>query len=172
MGNNRSARLLVVTAFVAVLILAMLAPAWGQKPVAEPTFTELKLEDFKGRAGGKAIGAEGKATAQGILFSVQDLDLMQPVAVGLFATGAQPVKLEIVKGQQTNVLRRCDTGRTGRCEVRFRTQGNFGIRVLSAGTAAADFGLAVWAGPEVQSVPQNAIVPATGKPGPRKEGVK
>ena len=55
---------------------------------------------------------------------------MQPVAVGVLAQDPKRgVVLEVVKGEWTNVFRRCETDPKGQCDARFRTQGNFGLRV-------------------------------------------
>ncbi len=145
--------------FLAVWAFAAAAPVTTQPSTGGGlAFTVLEPQTAEGLASGKVAGADGTAIADGVHYSVQDLDLMQPVAVALFAVdSAKTVKLEIVKEQWTQVYRSCDTGTAGQCEVRFRTQGNFGIRVLPAGRDPASYQLAVWVGDEIQAVPSAAV---------------
>ena len=145
----------------AALATALTIPAWAQtQPPKAPNYTVLEPQAFTGRAGGKAIGAEGIATSEGVLYSVQDLDLMQPVAVGVLAQDPQrAVILEVVKGEWTKVLRRCETSPNGQCDARFRTQGNFGLRVTPKNGSKAGYQLFLWVGKEVQAVPNNLFVP-------------
>ncbi len=143
-------------------LLAAAIPATAQPSAAEgPVVTVLVPEAVEGLSCARAVAAEGTAVSGGVHYSVQDLDLMQPVAVGLFAVeAARPVKLEIVKGEWTQVFRNCDTGGSGQCDVRFRTQGSFGIRVLPAADSPSGYQVAVCVGEEVQAVP-SAVTAST-----------
>jgi hypothetical protein len=125
--------------------------------------TVLELRVIEELDQGRMAMADGVAPAEGVRYSVQDLDLMQPVAVALVAADAgQPVRLEIAKGEWDQVFRSCETDGSGACEVRFRTQGNFGIRVLPASASSSSYQLAVWVGDEARAVPTNVIVPRDG----------
>lgn len=128
----------------------------------EPPFEALQPQVVEGVESGCLARVEAEAPAEGLRYSVQDLDVMQPVAVKVIASdAARPVEIQIVKGEWDSVHRHCATDESGTCEVRFRTQGNFGVRVAPVGGAsAARFALGVWVGEEVQVVPDNLVTPA------------
>ena len=104
-------------------------------------------------------GLETDTKTGGDRYSVQDLDIMQPVAVRLRAIDpSQTVRLEVVKGEWTNVYRNCATSGAAPCEVRFRTQGNFGMQVTSPAGAGVPYELGVYVGDEMKLVPANLVV--------------
>ena len=120
----------------------------------------LTPEPSKGLKIGKVAGVQGKAPPDGQRISVQSIDLMQPIAVGLFAVEpTHALKLEIIKGKWTDVIKTCVTDATGSCEVRFRTEDHFGMRVSSVDSHPAGYNAVVWVGDEIQEVPQNVVMP-------------
>lgn len=137
--------------------------ACGAGAAAAQTVPTLGLQRVQGVGGmlATAEGVAGSAAKAVQKYSVQDLDLMQPVAVRLEAIDrTKPVALKVVKGEWDKVHRECVTDDRGACEVKFRTQGNFGLIVAARGTDSASYRVAVWAGDEIKTVPANLIVPA------------
>lgn len=157
----RSAGRVVVCGLCGLLAAAALG---AQTSAEDPGLTVLTPASVPGLDRGQLATARGTAAGEQVRYSVQDLDLMQPVAVTLVAAGAAaPVRLEIVKGEWDNVFRSCETDAAGSCEVRFRTQGNFGIKVQSSASSPAGYELAVWVGEEVKAVPANLLGEAAEK---------
>jgi hypothetical protein len=146
--------------------LAAVAPLAAQQGAKEPQFTVLTPAAQAGVEHGRMATASGRAGAAVERYSVQDLDLMQPVAVTVIAADpGAPVRLEVVKGEWEKVFRTCDTDATGQCAVRFRTQGNFGVQVRSTSGAEAAYELGVWVGDEIHAVPANVLGPPVEKEG-------
>ncbi len=143
----------------AVTVLAAPAPARAQDNAKPDEAKSLTLERVPGVEKAKMAGLEAQTQAGGDRYSVQDLDIMQPVAVRLRAIDpSQTVRLEVVKGEWTNVYRNCATQGATPCEVRFRTQGNFGMHVTSPGGAGVRYELGVYVGDEMKLVPSNLVV--------------
>jgi hypothetical protein len=144
----------------ALLVLAglLVAPVPARAQGSEAT--ALTLERVPGVERAQMAGLETDVKAAGDRYSVQDLDIMQPVAVRLRAIDpSRTVRLEVVKGEWTSVYRDCSTRGATPCEVRFRTQGNFGMRVTSPEGAGARYELGVFVGDEMKLVPANVVVP-------------
>ena len=145
--------------FVLALAVAGGTVLLGAQPAPEK-ITTLSLQSVNGVAGQLAT-TEATAGTTPEKYSVQDLDLMQPVAVRIEAVDpARPVTLKAVKAEWDQVYRECTTDAKGACEVRLRTQGNFGLLISARDPKGAPFRLAVWAGEEVKNVPANLVVPA------------
>ncbi|HSM12499.1 MAG TPA: hypothetical protein VLA66_00380, partial [Thermoanaerobaculia bacterium] len=110
--RERSERLRAVGRVVArggVALLAALAaaaPLTAQQGAREPQFTVLPPAARAGLEHGALASASGRTGATPERYSVQDLDLMQPVAVTVVAGDpGQPLRLEIVKGEWEKVFR-------------------------------------------------------------------
>jgi len=143
-----------------VTVLAAPAPARAQGSAKPDDAKSLTLERVPGVEKAKMAGFEARTQTGGDRYSVQDLDIMQPVAVRLRAIDpSQTVRLEVVKGEWTNVYRKCATQGASPCEVRFRTQGNFGMHVTSPGGVGVAYELGVYVGDEMKLVPPNVVVP-------------
>jgi len=149
---------LVVLAAIASALAAP-SPARAQGNAKPDDATSLTLERVPGVEKAKMAGVEARTEAKGDRYSVQDLDIMQPVAVRLRAIDpSQTVRLEVVKGEWTNVYRNCATEGANPCEVRFRTEGNFGMHVTSPSGAGVAYELGVYVGDEMKLVPSNLVV--------------
>jgi hypothetical protein len=147
--------------FVVALAVAGGTAALAAQPAPEKV-TTLSLQTAQGVAG-KLATTEATAGTTPEKYSVQDLDLMQPVAVRIEAVDpARPVTLKAVKAEWDKVYSECTTDAKGACEVRLRTQGNFGLLVSARDPRGAPYRLAVWAGEEIKNVPANLMTPAAG----------
>ena len=157
----RAWRRALPTAFLVLAgLLAAPAPAAAQGAGKPAEGTTLTLERAPGVERAKMAGLETDTKQGGDRYSVQDLDIMQPVAVRLRAINpSQTLRLDVVKGEWTNVYRNCSTEGATPCEVRFRTQGNFGMQVTSPSGAGVAYELGVYVGDEMKLVPANLVVP-------------
>ena len=152
-------RVLPPTLLVLAGLLAAPAPAAAQGAGKPDEATALTLERVSGVERAKMAGLETDTKTGGDRYSVQDLDIMQPVAVRLRAIDpSQTVRLEVVKSEWTNVYRNCSTSGAAPCEVRFRTQGDFGMHVTSPSGAGVAYELGVYVGDEMKLVPANLVV--------------
>lgn len=164
--STRGARL--AAALAAGLLLAPAARAQE----ATAGVTVLKPEAAEGLEQAKMAGERNETTRDGRRYSIQDLDVMQPVAIRVEAEDpARPIRIEVVKGEWDRVYRDATTGADGVAEVRFRTQGACGLEVTSPSGAGAGYRLALWVGDEIKTVPANVLVPREATSGSDRGGL-
>lgn len=96
---------------------------------------------------GKVAVMRGEADGQGHRFLVRGLDVMQPVAVTAFAekTGVA-LHTAVYKENWEQAVRDEATGARGRVNLRFRTDGDFGVWLKGEGAEPVPYYLVVWAG--------------------------
>jgi hypothetical protein len=122
--------------------------------------TPLDLQADDRVASGKASFMQGKTDAQGVRFSVGELDILQPVSVAVYTrTADDDVHLQIFKDGMQTPVREARTGSGRVAEFHFRTFDSFNIRV--AAENPTDYQLRVWVGEPLQEDPPSIAVPAS-----------
>jgi len=155
----------------AALAAGLALPPAARAQEATAGVTVLKPEAVEGLEQSKMAGERNTTAADPRRYSIQDLDIMQPVAVRVEAEDpARPIRIEVVKGEWDQVYRDQTTGADGAAEVRFRTQGACGLKVTSPTGAGAGYRLALWVGDEIKTVPANVLVPREGGAGGSNRG--
>jgi hypothetical protein len=134
-----------------------------KKAAKEPQATPLEFKKIERVKNGKFAYVTGTSVADGTRFVASNLLVTQPVTVTLKADNPKDkIRLLVTKSAWNKADREASTGADGRVQVKFRTQGDFGLVVSGAGKP---YRMAVWVGDEVKRPMPPAIVPkATWKP--------
>ncbi len=148
--------------------LAFGASAFGA--TKEPPAKPLALKKIEGLTNGRLAYVVGKTTRDGSRYYASNLIVTQPVLVTLKADNpGDDIRLDVTKTQWSKAEREVSTGATGRVQVAFRTQGEFGLAVSSADVGKA-YRMTVWIGDEVKHPMPLAVVPKSQwKPGATAE---
>jgi len=119
---------------VASLLAPVLAPAALAVEPAE--VVELKLGDKP------VVLVDGVAGSHGHYFLIRSMAIVQPITVTMVSAPGSEVTLALVKDNWEKVERKasCRDGRP--CELRFRTEGNFGL-IVRADRGLVPFRLAL-----------------------------
>ena len=131
--------------------LALLLPgsALAQGPPTGTDVYQLALEPNPDIKSGKIATLEGVAGTAGQKLAVGDLSVLQPIEVTVFAPDeADDIRLELSKFILDSPAKTCSTKGNAFCTVRFRTQGDLQINVVSPDGPKL-YRLLVWAGNEV-----------------------
>jgi hypothetical protein len=116
--------------------------------------TELRLEPYKtgdARIDGRVYGAVITQTEPVKYFFIQGLSIFSPDYVGVTADDpAAPVNIRLHKETWDQANARGQTDSRGHWDTRFKTSGDFGIRV-TADHLPARYALVVWTGGEVNA---------------------
>ncbi len=151
---------------IAVLLAcgAFSAAAFGA--AKEPTAKPLALKKVDGLTNGRLAYVVSKTTPDGQRFYASNLLVTQPVIVTLKSDDpANDIRLEVTKTQWSKAERDVSTGTKGRVQLKFRTQGEFGLAV-SGSDAGKPYRMTVWIGDEVKRPMASVVVPKSEwKPG-------
>jgi hypothetical protein len=140
--------------------LALLLPGavLAQGPPAGTDVYQLQLEPNPDVKSGKIATLEGVAGTAGQKLAVGDLSVLQPVEVTLFAPDENDdIRLELSKFILDSPAKTCSTKGNAFCTVRFRTQGDLQINVVSPDGPKL-YRLLVWAGSEVAAPVMTPLV--------------
>jgi hypothetical protein len=132
----------------------------------EPPARPLALKKVDGLTNGRIAYVVGKTTRDGSRYYASNLVVTQPVLVTLKADDpGDEIRLQVTKTQWSKAEREASTGATGRVQVAFRTQGEFGLAVYGA-DVGKPYRMTVWIGDEVRRPMPQVIVPKSKwKPG-------
>lgn len=159
-----------------VLTAALLAggnsAAATKKTAREPQATPLEFKKIERVKNGKFAYVTGTSAADGTRYVASNLIVTQPIIVTLKADNPKDkIRLLVTKSEWNKADREASTGADGRVQVKFRTQGDFGLVVSGSGKP---YRMAVWVGDEVKRPMPPAIVPkaawkpvAAGKDSPK-----
>lgn len=125
----------------------------------EPTAKPLPLKKVDGLTNGRLAYIVSKTAANGQRFYASNLLVTQPVIVTLKSDDpGNDIQLKVTKTQWSKAEREVSTGSTGRVQLKFRTQGEFGLAVSGA-DAGKPYRMTVWIGDEVKRPMANVVVP-------------
>lgn len=123
-------------------------------PAAAENFTsyKLQLQTDPQFPGGKIRAIEGKAGQPGDHFFIEQVGILQPIAITLVAMNKGDA-IDLVLGQDRwdEAIETHSTGDKGEVTVKLRTQGELKITVTAKGEAKP-YRLLVWVGDEVKQV--------------------
>jgi len=138
----------------------------------EPPAERLALKKVDGLTNGRLAYIVGKTTRDGSRYYASNLIVTQPVLVTLKADNPKDdIQLSVTKTQWSKAEREVSTGATGRVQVAFRTQGEFGLAVSGA-DVGKPYRMTVWIGDEVKrSMPQVVVPKSKWKPGANFEAI-
>jgi len=142
-----------------IALLALLAA--GGTMAAEKAAEARKLvpKALDGLENGRIAYVEARTGLQEQRYVVTNLQVTQPVRVTLKAVDpGDELELRVVKTNWSEPQREVATGDTGRVQVTFRTQGEFGLAVAGA-DAGKPYRLVVWVGDEVRRPMRSVVVP-------------
>ena len=133
------------------------APALGA--AKEPTAKPLALKKVDGLTNGRHAYVDSKTARDWQRFYASNLLVTQPVIITLKSDDpANDIQLKVTKTQWSKAEREVSTGTKGRVQVRFRTQGEFGLAVSGA-DAGKPYRMTVWIGDEVKRPMASVVVP-------------
>jgi len=147
--------------FACVVALAVaLAAAATLAAQGPPQAYKLYLKPQPGLPSGKAIVIEGDTRPDGDRFFVEDLSILQPVAVTLLTKNAEDdITLTLLKDRwDEKPSRTASTKGTGQSTLKFRTMGEVKIVVAKSGESKR-YHLIVWAGDAVEPEVPPAFIP-------------
>ena len=125
-----------------------------------PTTYNLQLKKDPAIPTGQAAGVGGDVDGAGHRFLVENLTLVQPVAVGVVADDpSKPIEVKLSKYDFESTDRNGTTDSSGRASFRLRTEGDLRILVRSTTSEPAPYSLMVWVGEEVPSEVRGPLVP-------------
>jgi hypothetical protein len=160
-----------LVALSAALGLGLVAPAalGAGKPPPPPKAKKLELKKVKGLTNGQLAYLKGRTAKEPSRYFASGVLVTQPVLVTLKADRpGDDVRLAVTKTQWSKAEREVSTGASGRVQVAFRTQGEFGLAVSGA-DAGKPYRMTVWIGDEVRRpmapvvVPRSKFKPAPGQ---------
>ncbi len=147
-------------ALVCAMVLALHGgPAAAQAPDTSkaPPARALALKKLDGLTNGKLAYVVTRTGRDEQRYYTSNLLVTQPVIVTLKADDpADDIRLRVTKTQWSKAEREVSTGTAGRVQVKFRTQGEFGLAV-AADDAGKPYRMTVWVGDEVKR-PMSAVV--------------
>lgn len=144
---------------IAVLLACGAFSAAALGAAKEPTAKPLALKKVEGLTNGRLAYVVGKTTRDGQRFYASNLLVTQPVIVTLKSDDpANDIRLEVTKTQWSKAEREVSTGAKGRVQLKFRTQGEFGLAV-SGSDAGKPYRMTVWIGDEVKRPMASVVVP-------------
>ena len=133
-----------VLSFLLVFAGARGASAQTLEP---PPPLKLVLEADAKLGPGKYAAAKGVTAARLARFSVEGLDVAQPISVVVATSDtAKPVEVRIAKDNFNDPEQKAMTGSDGTVTFQLRTHGDFGIGVAAPDGSQQAFQLAVWVG--------------------------
>src|SRR5690242_7626055 len=142
----------------AILVSAVRAEAASAQPFTldekiKPM--ELKLQPYRGggdgRADGRIYGAEITQTDPTQYFYVSNISIYSPDYVGITADDpSAAINISLHKDNWEQTTTKGVTGASGHWDAKFRTNGDFGIKITAA-RVPATYALLVWIGKEVQA---------------------
>ncbi|OGW59681.1 MAG: hypothetical protein A2V83_04220 [Nitrospirae bacterium RBG_16_64_22] len=111
---------------------------------------KLVLKQIPELNNGKTIAVEGEADSMGDRFLVENLFILQPVAVTVLARNkGDDVRIRLAKDRWDEPIEEKSTKGVGRQTIKFRTQGDLRI-IISSPKGKVPYNLLVWAGDEVK----------------------
>lgn len=152
---------------VCALLLTMYAsPAAGQAAPytsKSPPARALALKKLDGLTNGRLAYIVTKTGRDEQRYYASNLLVTQPVIVTLKADNpTDDIRLRVTKTQWSKAEREVSTGTAGRVQVKFRTQGEFGLAVAADG-AGKPYRMTVWVGDEVKRPMSAVVVPRSAK---------
>lgn len=153
-------------AALAWLLLALLATPSAQSADKPPQEKKLSLKKIGGLENGLIAYVVGSTGPQERRYYVSNVLVTQPVLVTLKADDPdEEIQLRVTKTKWAKSEREASTGKAGRVQVAFRTQGEFGLAVSGAGPGK-HYRMTVWVGDEIRRPMQSVVVPRSKwKPG-------
>lgn len=126
---------------------------------------KLQLKDYKDWEGAKAIGGYGKANLEADYYFVKGASMFQPIDVFLIAPDGVDMQIELVKNNWEDVQKKTSTAEAedGIANLKVRTYGDFGIRVVANKDSDEEYQLLVLASPEVKKALPSPFVAASKK---------
>lgn len=119
----------------------------------------LKKHELPGIEGAQFAALKGKIKTNQARMILPGLQVTRPVAVTVQATEpSQALELQLVKTRWHKPLARCTTDQSGRCTLKFRTQGDLGIVVQQVGKESPGFIVDAIIGPKVIVPPSRSII--------------
>jgi hypothetical protein len=132
----------------AIVVLASTASRADDEP--QVPITHVELQENAAIKAGKVAAYEGEADEKGVVFLVEGLSILTPVAVALEARDpAEPMTLELKNDLSLKWDRTEKTTSAGAVLTRFRTEGTASARVRTSG-GRKPFRIVFWVGPEVK----------------------
>jgi hypothetical protein len=153
---------------IAVLSVGLSSGSAQEAAVSKeaPTIYNLQLKKDPGVSTGQAAGVGGSVDGGGHRFLVENINLMQPVAVGVVADDpSKPIEVKLSKYDFESTDRNGTTDGRGVASFRFRTEGDLRILVRSTTPEPAPYSLMVWVGEEVPSEVRGPLVPVRQRSG-------
>lgn len=148
-------RVIAMAALVACGSFSATALGADKEPAAKP----LALKKIDGLANGRLAYVVSKTARDGQRFYASNLLVTQPVIVTLKSDDpANEIQLKVTKTQWSKAEREVSTGAKGRVQLKFRTQGEFGLAVSGA-DAGKPYRMTVWIGDEVKRPMASVVVP-------------
>jgi len=128
----------------------------------EPQVFGITLHDDPRAKPGRVATLEGVADQQGHRFVVENLDILQPVAVAVVAREpSRALRLQLLKYDWSQPEQSAVTDSDAVASFRVRTQGDMKILVKPEGVQPAPYYLIVWVGDEIRLPMPDVIVPAS-----------
>lgn len=119
----------------------------------------LKKHELPGVEGAQFAALKGKIKTNQARLILPGLQVTRPVAVTVQSTEpTQALELQLVKTRWQKPLARCTTDESGRCTLKFRTQGDLGIVIQQIGSDSPSFIVDAIIGPKVIVPPSRSII--------------
>jgi hypothetical protein len=142
----------------AAVVLALATGAGAQS--ATPKSWRLQPKPYPTLENGKAALVEGTAKPAGDRFFVENISIIQPVAVTIIAQNPEDdVKLALSKFRFDEADRTASTKGTGKATIKLRTQGE--MKIVVSSEKPAKYQLAVWLGNELRPQPPPVVLNPT-----------
>lgn len=140
------------------VVLVALATGAGAQ-TATPKSWRLQPKPYPTLANGKAALVEGTAKPAGDRFFVENISIIQPVAVTITAQNPDDdVRLALSKFRFDEADRTASTKGTGKATIKLRTQGE--MKIVVSSEKPAKYQLAVWLGEELKPEPPPVVLNA------------
>src|SRR5438445_8065151 len=152
MHARRLAWLVLVWSVISVLLVARPARAQPFTLDAKIKPTEIKLAPYRpgdGKADGRVYGAVVTQTQEAQYFFLQGISIYSPSYVAIAADDrSTPIQVSLHKETWDQPNLRGQTDAAGHWDAKFKTSGDFGIRVVP-GRLPASYAILVWVGNEI-----------------------
>jgi hypothetical protein len=153
-----------IALFACILVVVTLlvpGPARAQSP--QPKVFGITLREDPNVKPGHVGAVEGVTDQKGHRFLVENLDVLQPIAVTLVAREpSRPLKLQLIKYDWDKPDRSGVTDTDGVVTFRIRTQREMKILVTSETPQEVPYYLVIWIGDEIQPEMGKILVPRKG----------
>lgn len=150
--------------------LCLLIVSWSLPLVAQSQRWEIEPKADARVKAGKLSVVGGQTNEQGVRFVINNLDIMQPIAITLASAEAgSKLKLAVYKESPGQPLVAKETDGAGAASANFRTADS--VQLMVSGPAGAKYQLMTWVGPRVEVGTTAAFVPIDRAGAPLVQGV-